>query len=636
MKRLIGFIVLAGALVFMAISCYKEDIENLQKQIDNLKSEEIATIETQISSINTSVTELKSVDNTLKEYITALQSDSKKYAQQIADLAAMDKTLETKITDLQKYVDSEIKDTKDWTSTTFATLDQMDSVATVVAKVVVAVKQVSADLDSVKKEVTRGYAKAIEAATTKLETSMKKWVNEQLADYYTIAKLDAVLDSLGKNQSKIDSSMIEKIQEQQIALDTAKRRITAAYKEAIKIAIDSLQGKFDVQLATEIATAKNALQAQIDTINSEITNIKNRLSTAEASIDDLINQIQSVVVIPQYDDGSVDYQKDTYDTISFEIMPASAVQALATAWNSATDENRAMMVSFKIQEVLTKTDAPTADIDTVFISDGEFKVRVEFNNLPENSMVSLHIVNGRTDVSSSYFGIHIVSGGEGSCLAAGTLITMADGSLKRVEEIVEGDIVRTFDHEAGKLSSARICLAQQEAGKAFPVTLNFFSGNNITITGSQGMLEKSTRKYVLVHQGNVGQYVGKSFYNAQTGVWDELVGYQVGNEAVERYAIYSAYHLNFIAENMLVVEDDVNFILNIYELDESLKADANQLASDIAKYGLFDVSAKYPDYAQFHHLMEELGSRYFYVLLGKGLVPANYLENVKAYWESKN
>jgi len=414
MKKLFGYCVLAVVLSLVATSCYNDDIKNLQQQIDALKSGEIATIETQISSINTSITELKSVDNTLKEYITALQSDSKKYAQQIADLTAMDKTLETKIADLQKYVDSGIKDTKDWASATFATLDQMDSVATVVAKVVVGVKQISENLDSLKKEVTGDYTKAIEAAMTKLETSMKKWVSEQLTDYYTIAQINATLDSLGKKQSDIDSAMVEKIKEQQVALDTAKSKITSAYKAAVKTAIDSLQGKLDTKLATEIAAAKNALQAQIDTINSEITNIKSRLANIEADIAAIVTRIQSIAVIPTYSDGSVAVTGES-DTLRFDIKPNGVAESIANAWKAAGNEARAAMVSIRLRSVQTKS-AATVTIDTVFYQSGEFRVAATFANPGTNAVAALQIASGRSDVASGYFPLFMMLGQSGGTL----------------------------------------------------------------------------------------------------------------------------------------------------------------------------------------------------------------------------
>ncbi len=219
-----------------------------------------------------------------------------------------------------------------------------------------------------------------------------------------------------------------------------------------------------------------------------------------------------------------------------------------------------------------------------------------------------------------------------SCLAAGTRITMADGSTKKVEDIVEGDLIRTFDHEAGCISSAKVCLAMQEEGQMRPLSLHFASGNTLTIAGQHGLIEQNSRKYVLIHSGNVQKYVGKCFYNANSATWDQLQSYEIGSTPVDRYAIYSAKHMNVIAENMLTVEDDVDFLLNIYELDANLKADAAQLQADIAQYGLCDVAKDFPEFAQYKEQMEALGGQYVYIAIGKGLVPANYIEQMKSYW----
>jgi len=222
-----------------------------------------------------------------------------------------------------------------------------------------------------------------------------------------------------------------------------------------------------------------------------------------------------------------------------------------------------------------------------------------------------------------------------SCLAAGTRITMADGSTKKVENIVEGDIVRTFDHESGCISSAKVCLAMQEEGQKKPLNLHFTSGNTLTIAGQHGLIEQKSRKYVLIHIGNVQQFVGKYFYNAQTATWDKLESYEIGSTPVNRYAIYSARHLNVIAENILTVEDDIDFFLNIYELDASLKADATQLAADKAQYGLCDIAKDFPEFAQYQSQMEDLGCKYIYIAIGKGLVHESYIDSMKAYWIGK-
>lgn len=221
------------------------------------------------------------------------------------------------------------------------------------------------------------------------------------------------------------------------------------------------------------------------------------------------------------------------------------------------------------------------------------------------------------------------------CLAAGTRITMSDGSVKKVEDVIEGDVVRTFDHEAGCISSQKVCLAYKGDTKVTPLNLTFASGKTLSIVGTHDLLFKDTLKYVRVNGFNVKSYIGKQFYNAQTGNWDELVNYTWGPEAVEYYCIYSAYHLNCIAEGMLTCPDDVDFLLNIYELDDNLKADNNQLAADIQQYGLWNFAEKYPEYIEFTELLDELQAKYIKISLEKGLVTKPQLYELLKYWEDK-
>jgi len=219
----------------------------------------------------------------------------------------------------------------------------------------------------------------------------------------------------------------------------------------------------------------------------------------------------------------------------------------------------------------------------------------------------------------------------GNCIAAGTRITMADGSYKNVEDIVVGDRVRTFNHETGNISSAEICLAWKSENTKPALNLTFASGKTVGIVGKHDFLLENTRKYVRISKDNVAEYVGKRFYNAENGFWDTLVSYETG-AAVNYYCPYTAKHLNCIAEGMLSCPDDVDYLLNIYELDANLKADSVQLAADIAQYGLCNVAQDFPEFAQYKEQMEKLGCLYIYLAIGKGLVPASILDEIKDYW----
>lgn len=234
-----------------------------------------------------------------------------------------------------------------------------------------------------------------------------------------------------------------------------------------------------------------------------------------------------------------------------------------------------------------------------------------------------------TDESNKVF--FTASGGE-TCLVEGTQITMSDGSYKKIEEIEKGDILLTFDHEAGNISSAKVCLVWKCEEKRQPLYLSFASGKKIGVVGAHNFLLEKARTYVCLNQDNVTRFIGERFYNAETATWDALVSYEMDANPVNYYCIYSAKHLNCISEGMLTCPDDVDHILNIFKLDAGLKADTAQLTADIAQYGLFDLAREFPEYVQYKDAIEDLGGKYVYIAVGKGLVPKNYIETMKSYW----
>ena len=184
MKKLI---LILAVVAMMLPSCQKiEDAINaLDNRVTELEGEKIPSIEQQIESINTSIADLEAVDIALKEQIEELEKSDEATAEEIANLKTKEAELEQMMKTLQEYVNSLNQSTKDWVSATFATLEQFNSLSLEVASL----KTV---LENYKVEVANNLANAISA----LETSMKQWVNEQLANYYTIAQIDAKIAAL--------------------------------------------------------------------------------------------------------------------------------------------------------------------------------------------------------------------------------------------------------------------------------------------------------------------------------------------------------------------------------------------------------------------------------------------------------
>jgi len=276
------------------------------------------------------------------------------------------------------------------------------------------------------------------------------------------------------------------------------------------------------------------------------------------------------------------------------------------------------------------TENPT--INDSYTSDGSGVGSFNSNIERLNSETTYYVRAYATNSDGTVYGIQMEFKTDVSeCLAAGTRITMADGSYKNVENIVVGDLVRTFNHETGEISSAEICMAWKSDTTKQTLNLTFASGKTVGIVGKHDFLFENTRKYVRINKDNVAEYVGKRFYNAESGSWDALVSYEMGT-AVNYYCPYTTKHLNCIAEGMLSCPDDVDYILNIYELDANLKADAAQLAADIAQYGLCNVANDFPEFVQYKGQMDNLGAPYLYIAIGKGLVPRSIIDNIRNYW----
>ena len=227
-------------------------INNLTSTASNLQ-EQINSVNTKIGEVNAELKgDIASTNSELKGEIAtakadvlaqleALESELKTELAQInatiATLQAKDTELEGKIAELKTYVDTELGKTTDWVNATFATLEQYNALVSEVATIkeqikainesitnletklttkinediATAVSTLSADIQqkvseittaytnavkTAKEEITTAYTVAIQTAISNLDSSLKAWVGEQLANYYTIAQIDAKLAAL--------------------------------------------------------------------------------------------------------------------------------------------------------------------------------------------------------------------------------------------------------------------------------------------------------------------------------------------------------------------------------------------------------------------------------------------------------
>jgi len=202
------------------------------------------------------------------------------------------------------------------------------------------------------------------------------------------------------------------------------------------------------------------------------------------------------------------------------------------------------------------------------------------------------------------------------CFAAGTKITMADGSVRNIEDVREGDRILTFDHETGKLTAQEVCIAFAGDCSDHAFSLHFEDGTEVSVVGIHDLFEQESMKYVRISDDHAEEFVGKHFYSIAKKAFVKLSCVTRSVEKTPFYSLYTKYNFNAIANGMLSLPDDVDMHLNLYEFGEDLKINAEVLAADLARYGEYEYSEKTPCSQEEY---DEWKLRYLNIIIGKGL-----------------
>ena len=281
-------------IVFVSCGKLEDRINSLEQRISELEDTRIPSIDEQVTSIKKTIIDLDKTDSRLQEYISSLEEKSSALEKElgktntalteaqktlreemaadkselsenvdaaksdvIAQLEAYktlaneqiktldsaidtlkikDNELQQKITDLQAYVNSENNKMTDWATGTFATIEQQNVMAEIVASIKTQLETVNtytmnmdvrltnkteelskslssldestkqqiseltahcnSSISTLKSELTESYTKLVALEISKLETSMQSWVNDKLSGYYTIEETDAKLSAM--------------------------------------------------------------------------------------------------------------------------------------------------------------------------------------------------------------------------------------------------------------------------------------------------------------------------------------------------------------------------------------------------------------------------------------------------------
>lgn len=260
---------------------------------------------------------------------------------------------------------------------------------------------------------------------------------------------------------------------------------------------------------------------------------------------------------------------------------------------------------------------------------------VEFTATTEKDKLNVEVRDSLGNViatSGSYSfvmpaaNVTITAKGEGSCVAEGTLITLADGSVKPVEELTGDELLLVWNLETGKFDYAPIVFVDSEArAENEVITLVFSDGTQVKVITEHGFWDYDLNKYVYLDK-YAAQYIGHTFgkqsYDAEGNmvhVKVELTDVIISVEETTAWSPVTYGHLCYYVNGMLSMPGGISGLFNIFEVNpETMQYDEAAMAADIEEYGLFtyeDFDGLIPEAA-----FEAFNGKYLKIAIGKGLL----------------
>lgn len=208
-----------------------------------------------------------------------------------------------------------------------------------------------------------------------------------------------------------------------------------------------------------------------------------------------------------------------------------------------------------------------------------------------------------------------------TCVTGDTLVTLSDGSQKRIDEITSEDELLVWDFYEGKYAAKTPAIIfDHGAANNTVIKLKFEDGRELKVVNMHQFFDVQENKFVTINEENVESYLNHEFIKMDGNSYSsvKLTDYEISKDRVEAYGIISAQHYNIITEGLLTTDFEAYDygLFNYFEVGENLTFDAEKMNSDISEYGLYD----YEDFKGYltPELFDLFNVKYMKVSVGKG------------------
>ncbi|MBR1625072.1 MAG: leucine-rich repeat protein [Clostridia bacterium] len=245
------------------------------------------------------------------------------------------------------------------------------------------------------------------------------------------------------------------------------------------------------------------------------------------------------------------------------------------------------------------------------------------------------------DIASAPNGTLYAKWTSSSCIAAGSLITLADGSQVAVENLTGNENLLVWNMLTGQYDTAPILFIDSDPLSSYEIIKLTFSDNTeVKVIDEHAFFDMTIGEYVFM-RNDASQYIGH-YFNKQgingTYTTVQLINVTVYNETTTAWSPVTYGHLCYYVNGMLSMPGGTEGLINIFDVDTSLmQYDEEQMEEDILTYGLytyeeFNAIIPLPEY-----VFDAFNGQYLKVSIGKGLITldeiAALLERYAAFFE---
>jgi len=368
----------------------------------------------------------------------------------------------------------------------------------------------------------------------------------------------------------------------------------------------------------EVNITKTALDGVYTTVN--LTDYKLRINFLDC------------ISITDYDNKGTGTTVGLTSNISSATLTPSGVNVFTTASTITITYTDGRVLTVNLSKISgsspgTKTATVNTSGGVYFITDGALNnkpTEASSQNKCTITSVSFKGNNGSTVTNDTDVTVTWElgsSGGTSPCVTPDTLITLADGTQKRIDEVTYTDELLVWDFYNGEYTAKTAAIIFDHGYDYNTVIeMTYSDGTVVKAVNLHQFFDADLNTFVSIDAETVSQYVGHKFVKQDGDRYKlvTLVDYDVREEYVEAFGIISSGHYNILVEGMLstdfMLEDYELF--NYFDVGESMEFDEAKMQADIEEYGLYTYE-DFADYLTRNHF-EAFNVQYFKIPVGKG------------------